>query len=446
MKPDQPDAGTPAPTPVLDTDVERSARLGMWVLGLGFGGFLLWSVLAPLDQGFAGTGTVIVSGEKKTVQSLTPGRVDTLLAREGDIVKQGQVLLRLNSVQAEAQLETVVGQWINARCTEARLTAERSGQPSIAWPTDLLARANDPRVTSARTLHTQMFEARRKELEARHQILRHEQRSLASQIDGLNEIKRHQEARVTSWEKDLVKYRQLVGQGFFSINRVHEMEREMGEFSVDLATTLASIDRARQSINESKLKEIQLVQSFRSEVESQLASVSAEVATLTERIRGLEFEVANATIEAPASGQIVGLAIHTVGGVIQAGQRLMDVVPLKTPWQIKARFPVMSADRLRVGLPVAIRFSTLQRVETPVLTGKVETVSADKLVDEATGEPYYQAVITPDPALVAQLEHTGLPIKPGMEAEVMANTGERTLMNYLLKPIGDRLTGSLTEE
>jgi protease secretion system membrane fusion protein len=194
------------------------------------------------------------------------------------------------------------------------------------------------------------------------------------------------------------------------------------------------------------LKSLQLTQAFRSEVETQLTTVSAEVSMLTERIKALEFEVDSANIRAPASGQVMDLAIHTIGGVVQAGQRLMDVVPVQSSWVIKSRFPTMAADRLKPGLPVAIRFSSLQRANTPVLTGKVTTVSADQILDEHNRLPYYQAVVKPDPNVSTELQRVGLEVKPGMEVEVLASTGERTLLNYLLKPILQRMSGALREE
>jgi protease secretion system membrane fusion protein len=174
--------------------------------------------------------------------------------------------------------------------------------------------------------------------------------------------------------------------------------------------------------------------------------VSDEVSTLAERIKALEFEVESANVRSPTSGQAMDLALHTIGGVVQAGQRLMDIVPMQSTWQIKSRFPTMAADRLKPGLTVAIRFSSVQRTNTPVLTGKVDTVSADQIIDEHTRLPYFQVVVKPDQDLLAGLKRAGLDVKPGMEVEVLVNTGERTLLNYLLRPMIERMSGALREE
>ena len=438
--------GSEADRLALDSDAAGMARLGLWVLAIGFGGFMLWAGFAPLDQGMAGTGTVVVSGEKKTVQTLVGGAVDAILVKDGDQVARGQTLVRLNTVQAQAQLEAAVGQWISARCLEARLNAERSNQGKIVWPGDLLDRSSDPRVGATVELQTRLFETRRREIEIKRRIIEHELASLQGQLVGFKEIKRHQEARLAAQEKELESFRALVSKGFISMNRIHEVERDMGELSVDLATAITNIGRTEQAMNESQLKTLQLVQTFRSEVESQLGSVSDEVSTLAERIKALEFEVESANVRSPASGQAMDLALHTIGGVVQAGQRLMDIVPMQSTWLIKSRFPTMAADRLKPGLPVAVRFSSLQRTNTPVLTGKVDTVSADQIIDEHTRLPYFQAVIKPDQALLSGLERAGLDVKPGMEVEVLVTTGERTLLNYLLKPIIERMSGALREE
>ncbi len=430
----------------MNTDAASIARLGVWVLLLGFGGFMLWAGFAPLDQGMAGSGTVVVAGEKKTVQSLASGVVEAIPVKEGDRVVQGQVLLRLNSVQALAQLDTATGQWIHARCQEARLRAEQSGLDRIVWPEELLARKSDVRVGATMELHTRLFETRRKELDIRLRIVRHELAALKSQLAGFVDIRRHQESRVAAQDKELESYRALVGQGFISWNRVHEVERDRGELSVDLATAIADIGRTQQAIHESELKELQIVQAYRSEVEAQLALATPEAAALAERIKALEFEASNAVVRAPASGQVMAMAIHTVGGVVQSGQRLMDVVPQQSSWIVKARFPTMAADRLKPGLPVSIRFSSLQRVRTPVLTGKVTTVSPDQIVDPDTRLPYYQAEVVLDPDAQSTLGRVGLDVKPGMEVEVLANTGERTLLNYLVRPVVERMSGALLEE
>jgi protease secretion system membrane fusion protein len=430
----------------LNTDAQAMARIGLWLLALGFGGFLLWAGLAPLDQGMAGAGIVVVSGEKKVVQSQVGGAVAAIRVHEGEMVEQGQTLLQINTVQSLAQRDAAVGQWISARCQEARLSAERAELGQVVWPADLLARNDDARVAATISLHARLFDTRRKELHLRQQMIERELASLQGQLAGYQDIRRHQEVRLAAQGKELESYRALVEKGFIAWNRVHEVERDMGEISVDLSTAISDISRTQQSIQENQLKALQIIQAYRSDVEAQLTLASAEVANLNERIKALEFELDSANVRAPVSGQVMDMAIHTVGGVAAPGQRLLDIVPNRSSWLIKARFPIMSADRLIKGLGVSIRFSSLQRVRTPVLTGVVDTVSADQIIDQQTRIPYYQAMIVPDAKLLAGLRQAGLEIKPGMEVEVLASTGERTMLNYLLKPLIERMHGAFREE
>lgn len=431
---------------VPDTDPTGVARLGLWLLALGFGGFLLWAGLAPLDQGVLGSGTVVVSGERKTVQSLLGGAIERILVREGDQVHEGQVLVQLNTIQAQSQLDVALGQWLSARSVEARLIAERLARDGIDWPQDLLARAVDPRARAAMELQGHLFATRRAELASRLQILQHEEAALAEQLAGFKEIKRNHEAQLQYQQQELEGLRELAREGYVPRNRLFEAERNAAQLGAQLASAISDIGRTRQAINESKLKALQQTQAFRGEVESQLTQVAAEASGLAERIKALDFEVRNGSILAPVAGQVMGLAVHTEGGVAPAGQRLMDIVPQGSSWLVKAQFPPMMADRLKPGLPVDVRFASLQRVNTPVMTGQVATVSADQLIDEHSRLPYFSVEVAVSPEAISDLRAAGLEVKPGMQAEVIIKTGERTLVNYLMRPVTERLIGAFKEE
>lgn len=429
-----------------DVEARKIARIGVWCLLIGLGGFFLWAGLAPLDRGVVGSGTVVVAGERKTVQSRTGGIIDRILVREGDQVQQGQVLVQLNTVQARSQLDVAMGQWISARAVEERLMAERMDHKNIPWSQDLLARASDPRAKAAMELQGYLFATRRAELASRLQINQHEVDSLNQQLAGYEEIKRNHSAQLQFQQQSLKGMRELAGEGYLPRNRLFEAESTAAQLSAQLAATISDIGRTRQAINESRLKSLQQSQVFRSEAEAQLTQVSAQSSSLADQIKGLEFEVNSASIVAPVAGQVMSLVVHTVGGIAPASQRLMDIVPLGSSWVVKAQFPPMMADRLKPGLVVDLRFGSLQRVHTPVITGKVETVSADQLIDEHNNTPYFAVEVSVSPEEVAHLREMGLEIKPGMQAEVLVKTGERTLANYLMQPITERMAGALKEE
>lgn len=436
----------PPPLPADIRDATRTAKLGLWIIAIGLGGFLLWAGLAPLAQGVAGNGTVVVAGERKTVQALAGGAVDDILVREGDRVQAGQLLIQLNTVQAQAQLEVALGQWFSARSSEARLSAERHGLETIAWPEDLLARQNDPRAKRNMELQGTLFETRRAELTSRQQILENQAASLQEQLSAYEQIRRHLETQLEYQRKELDGLRQLAAEGYVPRNRLFEAERNSAQLSAQLTSGIADIGKTRQSIAESKLQALQLQQSFRIEAESQLATVAAEASSLAERIKALEFEVTNAAIRAPVAGQVIDLAVHTEGGVIPAAQPLMDIVPEGSAWIIKAKFEPLVADRLKIGLPVNLRFSSLNSATLPVVEGKVLTVSGDQLLDEQTGMPYFAVEVEAGTEAVARLRAHGLEVKPGMQAEVMVQTGERTFLKYLLSPLEKRIRGALKEE
>ncbi|MFS0828496.1 HlyD family type I secretion periplasmic adaptor subunit [Pseudomonas phoenicis] len=429
-----------------DADAAGIARIGVWCLLLGLGGFLAWACLAPLDRGVVGSGTVVVSGERKTVQSRTGGMLDSILVREGDRVEQGQVLMQLNTVQARSQLDVALGQWLSARAVEDRLMAERLDLPQIQWSDALLARAGDARAVAAMELQGHLFATRRAELASRMQISRHEIASLNDQLKGFEEIKRNHAAQLQFQQQSLQGMRELAREGYLPRNRLFEAESSAAQLGAQLAASISDIGRTQQGINESQLKGLQQTQQFRSDAETQLTQVSAQTSSLLEQIKSLEFDVNSAAITAPVSGQVMGMTVHTVGGIAQPGQRLLDIVPQGSSWVVKAQFPPMMADRLKPGLPVDVRFGSLQRVHTPVIVGQVATVSADQLVDEKTGSAYFAVEVAVNPQAVIELRQLGLDIKPGMQAEVLVKTGERTLASYLMQPVAERMAGALKEE
>lgn len=432
--------------PVASSDAADTARRGLWFLLIALGGFLAWAFFAPLDQGVVGQGTVVVAGERKTVQPLVGGVVEQILVNEGDAVTQGQLLVQLNTVQAQSQLAVTRGKLINARATEARLTAERLKQTTITWPDDLLALAADPRAKAAMALQQNLFSTRAAELASRQGIVEHEIASLNQQLKAYQQVRGNYDAQLGFQREELQGLRELARDGYVPRAKLFEAERNAAQMSGQLASSIGDIGKTVQSINESKLKALQQDQEFRRDAETQLSDVAAEAAGYAEQIAALEFEVANGALKAPASGQVLDLAVHTIGGVATAGQALMSVVPQGTPLGVTARFPPMLANKLKPGLPVQVHFTALQRVDTPVVIGRVTTVSADQLIDEQTHTPYFSARIELPADTLTKLRAAGLPIKPGMLADVTVVTGERTLVNYLVKPLRERLLAAFKEE
>jgi len=278
------------------------------------------------------------------------------------------------------------------------------------------------------------------------QIIEHEAVALQQQLLGYEGVKRNYDTQMRFQQQELEGLRDLAREGYVPRNKLFEAERNAAQLAGQIASGVGDVGRTRQAINESRLKALQAQQEFRRDAETQLSEVSAEAAGYADQIRALQFEVDNGAIRAPVSGQVMDVSLHTVGGVAQAGQTLMQVVPLDAPMAITARFEPLMANKLRPGLPVHVHFTALQRVDTPTVTGTVTTVSADQLINEQTHQPYFSAKVEIPADTVASLQAAGLLVRPGMLADVTVVTGERTLMNYLMKPLRERLLAAFKEE
>lgn len=432
-----------APSPVIDLNDARPRRWGWWLVLAGFGGFMTWAALAPLDQGVASQGLVVVTGNRKAVQPLVGGKISELLVRDGDVVKTGQVLVRIDSTQAKSQLDVARGQWFSAAAVEARLTAERLGRAVIEFPLALTQEKSDPRATRAMALQTQLFATRQRSLESDLNVLRETIRGFEAQLQGLNESSAARKEQMRLLSEEIERQRELVKEGYLPRNRLSEQERQMAAILGAIAEDAGNVGRTRQQIAELRARMLSREQDLRKEVESQLTDVQKESTALASRLQALEFELANTEIRSPVDGIVVGLAVHTVGGVVAAGSPMMEIVPADEPLRIEAQIAPHLIDKVHAGLEVDILFPAFQQATTPHVPGRVDQVSADVLTEPKQGVAYYKAIVEVTPDGMKALRHHQ--IRAGMPAEVFVRTGERTLLNYLFKPLMDRMNRSLTE-
>ena len=433
------------PEQVIDIDDRRHSRWGLWLVFTGFGGFLLWAGLAPLDAGVVATATVNVTDARKTIQHLTGGSVRAILVREGDHVKSGQALIELDSTRAIAEQGVVSSQYVVLRSVENRLQAERDGARTVSFDPQLVTRfANDPRLISAMTLQQRLFNTRRAALLGEAGILRENILGAEEQLKGLRQIQGSRSAQVNFLKQEMVGVRSLAAEGYVTRNRLLELERNGADLNAALSQNIADIGRTRNQIAELKLRILQLEQDYQKEVQSQLSDTQKEATALADRLRALDYEVTNTVIRSPIDGVVLGLNVSTVGGVIQAGQTVMDVVPAGEPLQVDAMIPVQAIDKMIPGLPVDITFPAFNHAQTPSIPGRVMTISADRLIDESNKQPYYLAQVEVTSAGMDKLGSSM--IRPGMPATVTIKTGERNLMSYLMKPMFDRIDGAFKEQ
>ena len=424
-------------------DNERAQRWGWALLVVGFGGFLAWALLAPLDAGITAAGTVVVSGNRKAVQPLVPGKIVAILAKDGDQVTAGQVLVRFDDTQSRSQLDIAKGQWFTSLATEARLTAERTGSGAPEFSEVLKNESADPRALAAMLLQGQLFSTRRKSLSTELAAMRENMRGLELQMQGTEASMRAKEDQLGVLREQLKNLRNLADDGFMPRIRVQDQERTTSAMSGAIAEDTGSIGRSRQSIAEIKIRMISREQDVRKEVEAQLSDIQRDASSLSSRLQGLQFDVLNTEVKSPASGLVMGVAVHTIGGVVAAGTPMMEIVPRDEVLKIEAQIPPHLIDKVKPGLPVDILFTAFNQASTPKIAGNLTQVSADVLMDPKTNMPFFKASIDVTPEGMVNLRKNE--IRAGMPAEIFVRSGERTAMNYLLKPLMDRVRRSMTE-
>lgn len=430
----------------LDSEVDERhpQRVGWWLLVLGLGSFLTWGAVAPLDQGISAPGTVVVSGNHKAVQPLNGGIVKAIHVREGQTVEPGQILVELDTTQAQAELDISTTQWRVAQAVAARLRSERDGREEIVFPPALLGKEVSPEVAAAVSLQRRLFYTRRTGLQSEISIRRENIAGLQAQARSLEEVRAAKQDQIRMLQEELVGLRELTREGFLARNRLSEQERLLSQLMESLSQDIGSLARVRSNIRETNLQIEARRKEYQKEVESLLTDVEKEAASLESRIKSLDFSVQNTQVKAPSEGVVVGMKVHTVGGVVQSGLVLMEIVPLNETLKVDVRVEPHMIDKVKSGLPVEISFPALNIKTTPRIPGQLIHVSADAFMEEATQASYYKAlaeVTTEGMGLLKRYE-----IRPGMPAMVFIRTGERTMLSYLLKPVTDRMHAAFTED
>jgi protease secretion system membrane fusion protein len=430
----------------VNTDARAYARIGWMIVLAGVIGFLLWASFAPLDKGVPMVGNVAKESNRKAVQHLTGGTIEDILVREGDQVKAGQVLVRMNAVQATAQAEMTRVQYFSARATEARLIAERDGKDTVSFPEALVSTRTDPRVAQNVALQQQLFQSRRLALTSELAAMDETIAGLKLQIAGTEASRDAKKDQLVILKEQIGNMRELARDGYVARSKLLDLERTASQISGALAEDVGSIGRSRRQIAEVTLKRSQRLAEFQREVRTQLAEIQAEAEALGSRMRAEEFQVRNVEVKAPVDGVVMGMAVFTRGGVVQPGFRMMDVVPTADALMVEGQLPVNLVDKVHPGLPVEFIFSAFNASVTPHIPGVVTTVSADRLTDERTGAPYYRVLARVSPEGLKLLQKNKMDIRPGMPVELFVKTGERSMMSYLFKPLVDRAKTSMSEE
>ena len=428
------------------SDTGRAARIGLWALGLGFGGFLLWAGLAPLDEGVPSQGTVMIDTKRKTVQHLSGGIIQKVAVHEGQTVKEGDTLIELDSATARSNYESVRQRYLSLRAMQGRLTAEQADKDVITFHPDLLEARSDPLIQIQMQTQSQLLLTRRNSLRATLQGIEESiqsQQGLLTTYEGMLSQRRNQLALI---QEELKNTRSLVAEGYAPRNRQLELERQVAEVNTSIVELNGNTLRAQRAIAELRQQAQVRRQEYRKEVETDLANVLREVQSDAEKLAAVKNDLERTEIRSPATGQVIGLAVQTIGGVIQPGQKLMDIVPEDAALLLEARIDPHFIDRVHAGLKTDVRFNAFAHTPQLVVEGEVTSLSNDLLTEQVgSGQvSYYLARVKVTPEGIKKLGTHRL--QPGMQAEVVIKTGERSMLTYLINPLTKRLAASMKEE
>lgn len=439
----------PSEAAVVGADSTRLKQLQRWAsLSLvgGLVAFIVWAALAPLDEGVPSPASVAIDTKRKTIQHQQGGIIREVLVREGDQVKDDQVLLRLEDGAVRANMEAARQRYLGLRAMESRLLAEQTERDRIAFHPDVLAEAKDPLI--------------QRHIEAQEQLFRTRRTALQADLAGIEESIRGQEALRQSYagmiesrrsqlrliQEQLGHIQSLVKEGYAPRNQQLDLERQAAEIMTSLTDLNGNMTRAVQLVAELRQRAISRRQDYRKETDAQMAEVTREAQSDEGRLRALRDEVARTEIRSPANGQVVGLTFQTVGGVIGPGQRVLDVVPEKEALLLEARIAPHLINSIQPGLLADVRFSSFAHSPQLVVEGKVVSVSGDLLTEQTAMGPmsYFLARVEVTPEGMKTLGRYQM--QPGMPAEVIIKTGERTLLTYLLHPLTRRVASSMKEQ
>jgi protease secretion system membrane fusion protein len=413
---------------------------------IGLLAFVAWAAVAPLDEGVPTQAVVSIDTKRKTVQHLQGGIVREVLVREGDQVKEGQILIRLNDGTVRANMEATRQRYLGFRAMESRLLAEQAGAQMITWHPDVQAEASDPLIKRHIHAQEQLMTTRRAGLEADLQGIEESIRAQEVQrkaLEGVLESRRAQQRLVS---EQLGNIASLVKDGYAPRNQQLDLERQLADVTASLTELQGNLGRSALAVAELRQRATSRRQDYRKESDSQLADVTREVQSDEGRLQALREELARTEIRSPATGQVVGLSFQTVGGVIAPGQRLMDVVPQGETLLLEARIPPHLIDSVKPGLQADVRFSTFVHTPQLVAQGRVVSVSGD-LLTEQTPMGQMSFFLTRVELTPSGMDALGRrQIQPGMPAEVIIKTGERTVLTYLLHPLTRRVAASMKEQ
>ncbi len=428
--------------PKIKTSLKGPIVSGLTILLIFLVGATAWASSAKLASAIIAVGQLKVDSNRKQIQHLDGGIVNQILVSDGQSVKKGDTLVILDPVQAKSSLGIVAGALFTAELKRSRLQAERDNteQPDF---TRFLHREHEDK-NSLIDAQQSLFSIRRSVQVSQQEILHQQIENLKSQISGFESQQASTKTQIEISKDELVNLKNLKARGLVGNERLLELERNLAQLEGRAGELVSSIASAKASIDEKRLELIRVKRSFHEQVLAELQDVESEIIDLQERANAATHHLQQMVVKAPVDGLIVGLNVHTEGGVVVPGQLLMEIVPDNDALIVEGQVLPTDVDDLLVGQSARVKLSGFQQRTTPELTGMLQYVSADSMLDERSGMTYFIIRVS-----IAAEEHAKLPSEgliPGMPAEVFVQTGERTALEYLLQPLSDTIDRAWREK
>ncbi|MBI2236149.1 MAG: HlyD family type I secretion periplasmic adaptor subunit [Magnetospirillum sp.] len=417
-------------------------RVGFATIAVAFGGFGLWAAMAPLHEAAVAHGEVKVENYRKTIQHMEGGIVRGILVHDGDEVAAGQPLMRLDDTAIRARRDQLLSQYWDTQANKARLVAEREGADAIDFSATLPP-PETPRIAEVKRAQINLFRARRATLDGQVAVLRKRLVLADREADALAAEQRSKDRQLTLVKQEVASTSHLLARGLERRPRLLSLQREAERLQGERDDYSARVARLRQSQASTELDIANVTYQHLNDVAAELREVETQGRDLEQQLTAVEDALARTVLRAPRSGVVVGLKVHTLGGVLQPGEEVMDIVPRDETLIVEAHVSPDDIDRVHAGRPAQVRFRTFLRGLTPPAEGTVARVSADLFHEERTGQPYYLARVDLDPQSLKRLPGQ---LTPGMQTDVLIVTGQRTALEYLLAPLSRAMSMSLREK
>ena len=425
------------------TDYRSFAYIGYLAIAVTFGGFGVWAANAPLDGAAIAQGKIAVESDRKPVQHLEGGIIDQILVHEAETVAEGQVLFRLQSIQAKTNAEVLRKQLDAGLATEARLAAEQAALPAISFPPELLARAVEREMALVISDQQRQFVERRRYLESQIDVQKSKIEQTSRDIAGKTARLKALRSQESSFNIEIGRVATLAAKGFYPRNKLLELERQRDGIEAEVAAATGEIALNQERMEEARAQIRQIQQQDRQQVAETLAQTRGHNTELREKLTQADDVLSRIEVRAPRAGVVQEIKFHTIGAVVRPGDTLAEVIPVGDALILSAHVQPTDINVVSAGQKAEVRFPAFASRHLPAIYGKLVSISADAVNDEQTHQPYYSAKIVIDETTVRP--DIAKSLVPGMPADVVITTGERTMLQYLVGPLLDKLALGMRE-